>query len=144
MRQQQSVTIITLSSSFFVCLSPVVTQTFALFPPSPPSVCIFFHPSLRSPSLPSVFCPNWRLKREFYILAASNDERPLITVYPCRWCTAVATWDTSISFYVVPLFLVFHASVYCLTDSPRRNIKHIGLWYDTHFLWSVVCEVSCK
>lgn len=55
---------------------------------------------------PSVFCPNWRLNREFYILAASNDERPLITVYPCRWYTAVATWDTFISFLCFSSLLV--------------------------------------
>lgn len=36
----------------------------------------------------SVCCPNWRMKSQFYILPASNDERPLISVYPCRWCTS--------------------------------------------------------
>lgn len=126
-------------------------QTFSLFSfPSPP--CVFFL-SLPLFSLSPVFCPNWRLKREFYILAASDDERPLITVYPCRWCTAVATWDTSISFYVFLLFLFFMCpsslssqSLLYIVSVPNKtwNQKYIRLWYDKHLLWSVVCEAGCK
>lgn len=137
MRQRQSVTIVPssfslplhlFSSSFqiyrvvthlWLCLKHL---SFFSSPPPPLSSSCFVPPSVLP--LPSVFCPNWRLKREFYILAASNDERPLITVYPCRWCTAVAIWDPSISFYVFPLFLFFMflsslsspvPTVYCLT-----------------------------
>lgn len=80
------------------------------------SFSVVLDPSVCSPS---VFCPNWRLKREFYILATSNDERPLITVYPCRWWTAAATWDTStvyLFFYVSSLSLLF-----ILSHSRRRR-----------------------
>lgn len=89
-------------------------------------LCHFTFPSLPSFSIPpsappSVFCPNWRLKREFYILATSNDERPLITVYPCRWWTAAATWDTS----TVYLFFFFYVSslslLFILSHSRRRR-----------------------
>lgn len=92
------------SSASFVLLfvhihHPVMTQLWLCL-----NICPFFpfrsfHP-LFVPPLPSVFRPNWRLKREFYILPASNDEGPLISVYPCRWNAAAATWDTSISFHV--------------------------------------------
>lgn len=97
-------------------------------------------------SLSPLFYPNWRLKREFHILAASNDERPLISVYPCRWCKAAATWDSSIFFYVVPLLSRSSPSLLYAGPQPKTtwNTKYIGLWYDKHLLWSVVCEVGCK
>lgn len=119
----------------FFCISCVVPHLW---------LCLkhLFLPSLPMfPCLPllSVFCPNWRLKREFYILAASDDERPLITVYPCRWYTAAATWDT---------FLSFHVSLSlssCLWGPCPRCIlslsikKSQSIWTDVLFV-----ERGCK
>lgn len=68
-----------------------------------------------------------------YMKAASNDERPLITVYPCRWCAAVSMWDTPVSF-----FLIFQAqpcSAHCQEDTKHRS-------YWTHL--SKSDEAGCK
>lgn len=66
-------------------------------PISLPLYSHFFTPPFPLSPLYSVLIEGWI---EFYILAASDNERPLITVYPRRWYTAVATWDTLVSFYV--------------------------------------------
>lgn len=73
-----------------------------------------------------------------YMKAASNDERPLITVYPCRWCTAVSMWDAPVSFF----FLYFELSPALHIAKKTQNTDHIrrGLTRTNLMKQAVNCE----